>query len=250
MDSPEHRHNVEQFDAYATVVRIAKVANPFLQWRQVFQAAKSQFLNDGLGAVHVHGLLPFLMISIGLRSSDVKAPVVYSPHGSRSLGSLRFAGKLAMLAAKSATRPIRQSAIVTVPREVEALDKWVAADIIESPVRNLFFAVTRREAAKPQIVSGGRQTSARSIEVFSQLAVLLSGEELGLDFNWMGTVPAAAQQRARAASVTVFPISDDHACAAAMVAGWVYVAPWSTRGFPLFLVQAMATGLPLRGFGL
>lgn len=155
IDTPEHRHNVEQFDAYANVVRVAKTADPFRQWRRVFQASKTEFVSDGLSAVHVHGLLPYLLISVGLRLSNVLAPVVYSPHGSRSLGSLRVAGKLAMLAAQSATRPIRQSAIVTVPNEAGRFDKWVAADLIESPVGNCFFSVVRCEAGKPRIVSGG-----------------------------------------------------------------------------------------------
>lgn len=74
--------------------------------------------------------------------------------------------------------------------------------------------------------------------------MLLSGEELGLDFTWLGTVPLAVEQRSRAANVNVVSIPDEQSCAVAMAAGWMYVAPWFTRGFPLFLVQAMATGLP------
>ncbi|MGJ7581376.1 glycosyltransferase [Variovorax sp. RHLX14] len=244
IDTPRHRHNVEKFDEYASVVRIAEARNPLAEWVDVFKACKIELHKNGLGAVHVHGLVPFLLVSIGLRSANVQAPVVYSPHGSRSLGTLRFVGKLAMLAVHSATRHGRTSAIVTVPREISAFEKWEAAAIIENPVSNFFFSVPRVESSKPTIVTGGRHSNVRSVEIFSQLAVLLSGEELGLEFNWIGTVPEIAQRRLQAASVNVSSISNDQECAGALAGGWMYVAPWSTRGFPLFLVQAMAAGLP------
>ncbi|MGI4777620.1 MAG: glycosyltransferase [Janthinobacterium lividum] len=244
IDSPEHRHNVDQFDGYAAVVRIAKAVNPIGEWHALFRACKGELQKDGLSAVHVHGLLPFLMASVGMRSSNTHAPVVYSPHGSRSLGTLRFAGRLAMLAAHSATRHGRRSAILTVPGEVGAFEKWEATDVVDNPVADVFFSVMEHEAEKPLIVTGGCRNSIRSTEIFSQLAVLLSGEELGLEFNLMGTVPAAAQQRLKAANVAVLPILNDAECAKSLASGWMYVAPWSTRGFPLFLVQAMAAGLP------
>ena len=244
IDSPEYRHNVRQFDDYAQVVRVAPAGNPFSQWRKAIRACREEITRDGLGVVHVHGLIPFLMISVGLGSLSGQTAVVYSPHGSRSLGTLRFAGKIAMLAAHSAVRRARSSAIVTVRREGEAFDNWGSTDIIENPVADVFFSVERVEAQKPLIVTGGRKNTERSIEVFTQLAVLLSDEELGLEFHWLGTVPAGSKQRLRAANVSVDSIVNDQECAARMAAGWMYVAPWSTRGFPLFLVQAMAAGLP------
>ena len=244
IDAPQYRHNVEKFDEYASVIRIANASNRVGEWLNVFKACKIELRKDGLGAVHVHGLLPFLLVSIGLRSANVQAPVVYSPHGSRSLGTMRFVGKLAMLAVHSATRHGQRSAIVTVPREGSAFEKWEATAIIENPVADIFFSTSRREAEKPLIVTGGRHSDVRSVELFSQLAVLLRGEELGLEFYWIGTVPAVAQRRLQVANVSVSSIADDHDCAASLAAGWMYVAPWSTRGFPLFLVQAMAAGLP------
>lgn len=244
IDAPQHSHNVEKLDAYASVVRIATESNLLNEWLNVFRACKIELHKDGLGVVHVHGLLPFLLISMGLRSANVQAPVVYSPHGSRSLGTLRFVGKLAMLAVHSATRHGQKSAIVTVPRESSAFEKWEATAIIENPVANIFFSTPRQESKKPLIVTGGRHSDVRSVELFSQLAVLLSGEELGLEFNWLGTVPAIALRRLQAANVSMSSIASDQECAAFFARGWMYVAPWSTRGFPLFLVQAMAAGLP------
>ena len=244
IDAPEHRNNVGKFDEYAKVVRISKGANPMRRWRDLIRACREEVSRDGLDVVHVHGLVPFLLVSAGMRSSGTQTPVVYSPHGSRSLGTLRVAGKLAMLATYSAARAARSSAIVTARRDVEAFDGWTNSDVIESPVGNAFFLARRSEAKKPLIMTGGRKNSLRSIEVFTQLAVLLSDEELGLEFHWLGQVPAGAQQRLRAAGVSVSPIVGDDDCAAHLAAGWMYVAPWSTHGFPQFLVQAMAAGLP------
>lgn len=149
-----------------------------------------------------------------------------------------------MLAVHSATRHGRSSAIVTVPRESSAFEKWKATSVIENPVAEVFFATPRRETAKPLILTGGRHSNVRSVELFSQLAVLLSGEELGLEFSWIGTVPSIAQRRLQAANVNVSSIASDQECVAAIAGGWMYVAPWATRGFPLFLAQAMAAGLP------
>lgn len=241
IDVPAHRHNVSRFEHHAAVVKVAGTSNPAVVWKRMFGACVAEFAHPDLGAVHVHGMLPFMVASLGLRASGVKAPVVFSPHGSRSLGKLRFAGNLAMLASRAVTRT---SAMVTMPGEADAIGKWDAKDVVESPVGDAFFLVPRQEAEAPLIVTGGRHGSIRSTEVFTQLAVLLSGEELGLRFDWLGSVPEVAQQPLQAAGVTVSPIVGDEACAAHLATGWMYVAPWSTRGFPLFLAQAMASGLP------
>lgn len=240
IDVDAHRYNVEQLDVYATVIRIPKTGNPLGRWQAVFRACRSEFEKDGVGAVHVHGLLPFMLVSMGFLFNRIRTPVVFSPHGSRSLGNLRFPGRFALLAARSATRT---SAIVTVPSEAGVLGRQEETDIVESPVGDAFFLASRSEATKPLIVTGGRQGEVRSVEVFMQLAVLLSGEELGLKFIWLGSVPPAAEQGLYAANVKVLPVTHDQECAAHMAAGWMYVAPWFTRGFPLFLVQAMAAGL-------
>lgn len=244
IDSPLHRHHVEQFDVHATVTRIPEASNPIVEWNAVRQACRSELAKGDIGALHVHGLLPLLVSSAASHSATTRAPIVYSPHGSRSLGNSRFMGRVAMWAARSVTRHGRPSAIVTLPREVAAFERWEVADVIENPVADVFFSVARREAGKPLIVTGGRETSIRSVEIFSQLAVLLSGEELGLAFNWFGSVPVVAQEQMKAAGISILPILRDDEFADEVSKGWMYVAPGSTHGFPLFLAQAMAAGLP------
>ncbi|MGJ7522957.1 glycosyltransferase family 4 protein [Variovorax sp. LT1P1] len=245
VDMPQLHHNVEQLDEVARLIRVPRFANPLKQWNALFSACRAQIRGEAFDALHVHGLIPCILASVALRWASLQTPILYSPHGSRSIGALRLAGRLAMLAAHPVVRPLRSSAIVTVPREAQALDtSWGSTELIESPVDDVFFTIARAEAPRPLIVTGGRHNSARSVEVFSQLAVLLSGEELGLGFHWLGTVSEASRKRLAAADVDVRPIADSRGYADALSRGWMYVAPWSTRGFPLFLVQAMAAGLP------
>jgi glycosyltransferase involved in cell wall biosynthesis len=112
-------------------------------------------------------------------------------------------------------------------------------------VPEVFLAAPRNEARHPSIVTSGRVQGARNAELFAQLAVLFSGEDLRISFNWIGTVDPASGVRLRAAGAGVLDVASDAECASRLAAGWVYVATGGTRGFPLFLVQAMAAGLPV-----
>lgn len=244
VDAPQHRHKVRQLDAHAAVVRVAPMANPFRQWLAVVRACRSRLVPCGPGAVHVHGLIPCLMVSVALRSSGDQMRVLYSPHGARSVGSLRLAARLAMLAARSAVRRARSRAIVTASSDADAFDEWDSTNLIEAPVADAYFLAVRHETMQPLIVSGGLTPGARGHEAFAQLAVLLSGEELDLQFHWIGSVPDPAQRRLAAAGVSVAPAAHDLDFAATLATGWMYVAPGPSRGFPLALVQAMAAGLP------
>jgi glycosyltransferase involved in cell wall biosynthesis len=171
-------------------------------------------------------------------------PVFFSPHGSRSLGNAQGIRALARFLVGLALRPSLRAAIVNLPQERRAFDRWKSAELIESPVDEVFLGVPRNEARHPTIVTGGRIQGARSAELFAQLAVLLSGEDLHIDFNWLGTVDPVSNVRLHAAGVEVIDVVSDAECASRLSAGWVYLATGGTRGFPLFLVQAMAAGLP------
>jgi glycosyltransferase involved in cell wall biosynthesis len=189
-------------------------------------------------------LLPCLVGAWAVRSAGAKVPIFYSPHGSKSLGRFRPIGALALWLFGPVLRPSRHGAIVNVSHETLAFEKWKSVQLVESPVGEAFLTVPRNEARHPLIVTGGRVQSARSAELLAQLAVLLSGEDLRISFNWIGTVDPVSRVRLNAANVGVFDVTSDADCAARLGAGWIYVAPGGTRGFPLFLVEAMAAGLP------
>lgn len=241
LDEPRHRDNVRQLNDHATLRHVEMTPRRLAHWRAMYAVCADELSKGDIEAIHVHGLLPCIAATLAMRATGRRLPMVYSPHGSRSLGRFRSVGRLAMMAVRSSGT----TAIVTVPSEAQAL---ADAELIESPVHDAFFAVRRCEAKHPLVVSGGRQNSPMSFQIFTQLAVLLSGEELGMGFRWLGVVDDLARSQLAAADVDVMGVEDEQVCAQSLAAGWVYVAPWQTRGFPLFLAQAMAIGLPCVAF--
>lgn len=241
LDDPRHRDNVQQLKDHATLRHVDRAPRGLVHWHAMYSVCVDEVSKGDIEAIHVHGLLPCIAATFAMRATGRRMPMVYSPHGSRSLGRFRFVGRLAMMAVRSSGT----TAIVTVPSETQAL---ADAELVESPVHDAFFAIRPPEGEHPVVVSGGRQNSPMSVQIFSQLAVLLSGEELGLGFRWLGMVDDAARGQLAAADVNVTEVDDVQVCAESLAAGWVYVAPWQTRGFPLFLAQAMAVGLPCVAF--
>lgn len=241
IDAAEYRHNTEQFGSYAKVIRVAEMSNPFKQWTEVLAALGKEFARLETGAVHAHGVVPFLMICWKLRtSSGTRCPVFYSPYGSGSFRLIDLPVKLTMLAA----RPHRSAAIVQAPHDVDAFEFRGPRDLVECPIGDVFFSTPRDESKTPLIIGSGRHGHLKGAELFTQLAVQLSGEELGLDFRWLGAAPVAAESKLHAAGVAVLPFTRDEECAAYMRSAWMHVTPWPTGGFPFFLAQAMASGVP------
>jgi glycosyltransferase involved in cell wall biosynthesis len=244
VDELRYRHHVSKLSETAELILTRKHRNPIKQWRAVMQACREAFARAPMQAVHLHGLLPCLVGAWAMRGSAAPVPIFYSPHASRSQGTLRAIGALPMLLARSMLRESRGAEIVNVPREKSALERWRSVELVESPVGEIFFSMPRNEARHPLIVTGGRVQSVASVERLAQLAVLLSGEDLRISFNWIGIVDAVSRARLKAADVGVFDVAGDAEYAARLATGWIYVAPASTRGFPLFLIEAMAAGLP------
>jgi glycosyltransferase involved in cell wall biosynthesis len=244
IDEARYRHHLANLHESAKLVLTPTIRNPLRQWQALLRECRGALEGAPLHAVHLHGFLPCLVGASVVRAAGLRAPIFYSPHGSRSLGRLRTVGAVALFLIRPLLRPLRSSAIVNVPRETLEFERWGSVALVESPVSEAFHKVPRNEARHPLIVTGGRRQNARSVELFAQLAVLLSGEDLGISFNWIGSVDGASRLRLNAANVGVFDVASDADCASRLAAGWVYVAPGHTRGFPLFLAEAMAAGLP------
>jgi glycosyltransferase involved in cell wall biosynthesis len=245
IDEPRCRQHVPRLHESAELVLVPRLRNPLKQWRAMRLACRAAMAAAPLHAVHLHGLLPGLVGAVSVQGAKSRAPVFFSPHGSRTIGALRGLGAWALIAFRSLLpTTARRAAIVNVPQETRIFERWQSAELIESPVGDVFFAVPRNEARHPLIVTGGRAQGARNAELLAQLAVLLSGEALRISFNWIGAVDAVSHQRLNAAGVGVFDAVSDAECASRLATGWVYLAPGGTRGFPLFLVEAMAAGLP------
>ena len=118
------------------------------------------------------------------------------------------------------------------------------ASVVERPVGSVFFETLPNRARRPLIVTSSRIDQPRSALTFAQLAVLLGDESLGLSFNWIGTTATETRAALKAANVGVFDVKSDHERAQRLACGWVYLAAGDAPGFPLFLVEAMALGLP------
>jgi glycosyltransferase involved in cell wall biosynthesis len=244
IDEAGHRHHLARLHESAKLVLTPTIRNPVKQWRAVMRVCRGALENGPLRAVHLHGFLPCLVGASAVRATGLQAPIFYSPHGSRSLAKLQTIGALARFLIRPMLRPLRSAAIVNVSRETLAFDGWESVALVESPVSNSFHTVPRNEALHPLIVTGGQIYDARSIDLFAQLAVLLGGEELRISFNWIGTVDRVSRQRLNVANVGVIDFASDAQCASRLAAGWVYVGPGGTRGFPHFLAKAMSAGLP------
>ena len=244
IDDARYRHHLPRIHESVEVILAPSLRNPIHQWRAVLQACRLTFGGGPLRAVHLHGLLPCLVGAGAVRSARLQLPIFYSPHGSRYLASSRTFGVLAPSLIRPLIRPFPHAAIVTVPREAFAFENWESVAVVENPVAEAFHKVRRREARHPLIVTGGRGQDRRSVARFAQFAVLLGGEDLRVDFNWIGAVDAGSRQRLKAANVEVFDVTSEQECASRLAAAWVYTAPGATRGFPLFLARAMTVGLP------
>ncbi|MET0986213.1 MAG: glycosyltransferase [Steroidobacteraceae bacterium] len=244
IDDMRYRHRLPNLHESAELVLTPAMRNPVKQWRAVLRACRAALASGPLHAVHLHGILPCLVGASAVRAAGLQARLLYSPHGSRSLDRLRTIGALAVFLIRPLLGPLRSAAIVTVPREALVFESWESVALVESPVSEVFHKVPRSESRHPLIVTGGRIQSARSVELFAQLAVLLSDEDLRISFKWFGTVDAVSRLRLTAANVGVFDVASDAECASQLAAGWMYIALDGTRGFPPFLAGAMAAGLP------
>ena len=240
IDDPAWRHTLVRLPDSAQLVSAPVQRNPLKQWAALRHACAAAIEEGQVHAVHLHGLMPGLVGARALRSAGVDAPLFFSPHGSRLLGSLSGVGRFLRALIGAA----RSKAIVNVAHESSAFEHWSSSELVESPVGDVFFEVPRNEARHPLIVTGGYSQSLRNTELFCQLAVLLSGEDLRISFNWIGEVDDISRARLNAAGVGVFKADGDAELAARLAAGWIYLAPAPARGFPLFLVEAMAAGLP------
>jgi glycosyltransferase involved in cell wall biosynthesis len=173
--------------------------------------------------------------------------VYYSPHSSKALNSMSGLGMVLWWATRPVHNLARERPIVNMPVDARGLSGMLgegSVELVESPVADVFFNVRRNETARPLVLTGSRLENPRSAELMAQLAVLLGDEDLGLSFNWIGETTSSSMQRLKAANVAVFEVPDEADRAHRLSRAWMYIAPGGTRGFPSFLVEAMAAGLP------
>ena len=217
VNSPQLHRLLPRIHASVRVVVTPPTHNPARRWLWALRAFRNELQRGPTQGVHLYGHLPRVVGAWMARRAGIAVALHHSPYKRIDAADHAAPG------AASSQRPMAQ---------------------IERPVSPDFFAVPRREARHPLIVTGSHSSNAHSADLFAQLAVLLGGEDLGLAFNWVGTIDEASRLRLKAAHVGVFPANSAADWASRLATGWVYLAPGGDEGFPSLLVEAMAVGLP------
>ncbi|WP_295645587.1 glycosyltransferase [uncultured Methylibium sp.] len=229
------------------LVTVPDARDPLRLHKDLGDALRTVLQRTPPRAVHLHGFTALTIGSAIARREAGDARLYFSPHLLRALGAtapllralpggwLRHSGLLD-----------GQRMIVNRLEEAYTLHQLTRQpmQVVESAVAPAYFDAATSESRHPLIVTGSQRDDRRGVELFAQLAVLLSGSDLRLSFNWIGRLGAASVARLKAANVGYFEIDDDAAIAARLAAGWVFLAPGDSPGFPAFLAQAMAMGLP------
>jgi len=247
IDAPEYRHLLPQFAPVVQLVLSSGDGSAWQRWKRLARAFRDATQRDDLRVVHLHGFLPLLECACAMSGRARRdVPVYYSPHGSKALSALHMITRPALWATRTAFLPTAERPIASVSAEASTLKSLLGhpVAVVETPVDAVFFALERREADTPLLVTSGRIESPRSAELVVQMAVLLGGDELRLSFDWIGPVDAVSAMRLKAAGVGVHAVTSIDERAQRLGPGWLYVAHGRARGFPLHLAEAMAAGLP------
>lgn len=244
LDDPVNRNNVRQLGKYANTVLVRSKKNKVSQYRDLYRACVLELTRCEPRTLHLHGMTACVIGSLALKTSGLAVSILYSPHGSRSLTSLRLAGWLTLRAGRSLINPSGNSAIATFLPETSSLTSWRETFVVESPVDDIYLTPRRHESTKPVVIGGGANADGKAAEILAQIAVFLSAEEFAIGFKWLGDVDAEASARFNAANVELLDANSLSLHAEALFEAWIYVAPSRTRGYPLLLIQAMATGVP------
>ena len=245
-DDPRDAHLFPRFHHSVELLLMPFDRSPMRRWRQALATFRASLDRGPVRAVHLHGLLPCLFGARAASASGPEVPVFFSPHGSKLLGPQRAAGTVLLWLFRPLGGPWRQQAIASVGADARRLTAVTrqSVELLESPVSAAFFQAERAEAERPLVVTGSRTQDPASAELFARMAVLLGDGERGLDFHWIGTVDPESAARLKAAEVSVFDETSDTGRAHRLAAGWVFLAPGGGLGFPVFLAEAMAAGLP------
>ena len=231
---------VAQFDAGVHLVTTSNEPGLLRRWYSTGEVYRQVFAERPLTAVHLHGVTAWWRGAGLARRANPHVRLYYTPSEGWSRGLGLALWRLAQrLAGGSAG-----GGIVKLASEAGASPAGAAADSIESPVGRVFLETPPNAARRPLIVTSSRVDQPRSALTFAQLAVLLGDESLGLSFNWIGATAAESRAALKAANVGVFDVKTDRERAQRLSCGWVYLAAGDAPGFPLFLVEAMALGLP------
>ncbi|MEI2677038.1 MAG: glycosyltransferase [Burkholderiaceae bacterium] len=246
VDAPAHRHLLPRFHPTIRLVLMPGETGPLRRINRSLRALLTVIEAQPTRSVHLHGFIPSLVGTYAKRFHGLSQTLYFSPHGSRLLKPITAVSALTVFLLRPVVRLSDQRTIANSSFDATAL-KRVTNDkipIVESPVDAAFFCAARHEARRPLLITGSRSRNRGDAAMFAQLAVLLGEESLEVSCNWLGTADDDSLARLSAANVAVFDVTDASERASRLSAAWVYVAFGGELGFPVFLTEAMAAGLP------
>lgn len=247
IDDERCRGLLPQFDATITLHLVPRERASWRTWRTLADTFSDVVARVRPTAVHVHGAISaFAAARLLRRQSDQTIRSFFSPHSSKFLGRSGTMGTPLVHALRQMYRQRPPTLIANTQWEARslALVGDSAIELVECPVPDPFFAVHRREWARPRLLTSGYAESAAAADGFAQLAVLIAHGRNAPVLEWIGSATRASVQRLHAAAVQMIETQNAAERARCMAAGWIYVAPAATRGFPLNVAEAMAAGLP------
>ena len=248
IDDLRYRHLLPKFDPRIDLVLASTSGQGLLrQWRQSLHAFRQTLRAGPIGAVHLHGLRASVFGAPIVSFEGIDAPLFYSLRGWRVFGAAGLvASTLHRIFRRRAGQP-KARAIAANASQADSRASLTSQPVavLETPVGRDFLTIERNEARHPLLVAGSPYPDPRSIELFARIAVLLGGTPLRIGFNWIGAVDAGSRTRLQAANVGVFDSVADADRASRLASGWLFIAPGSTRRMPVFLVEALAAGLPV-----
>jgi glycosyltransferase involved in cell wall biosynthesis len=248
IDDLRYRHLLPRFDPRIDLVLTSTAGQGVIrQWRQALQAFVQTLRAGPVTAVHLHGLRASVFGAPIVSFEGLDVPLFYSLRGWRVFGA---AGLVASTLHRIFRRKRGQAQARAIAANASQADSRAsivghAVAVVETPVGREFLSIERNEARHPLLVAGSPYPDPRSIELFARIAVLLGGTPLRIGFNWIGAVDAGSRTRLQAANVGVFDSVGDADRASRLASGWIFIAPGSTRRMPVFLVEALATGMPV-----
>jgi glycosyltransferase involved in cell wall biosynthesis len=248
IDDLRYRHLLPKFDPSIDLVLTSTAGQGVVrQWRQSLQAFVQTLRAGPVSAVHLHGLRASVFGAPIVSFEGLGVPLFYSLRGWRVFGAAGLVASTLHRIFRRKRGPAQARAIAANASLADSKASIVSQPVavVETPVGRDFLGIERNEARHPLLVAGSPYPDPRSIELFARIAVLLGGTPLRIGFNWIGAVDAGSRTRLQAANVGVFDSVAEADRAGRLASGWLFIAPGSTRRMPVFLVEALATGMPV-----
>ena len=246
LDEPTQRHLLPRFHPSIRFVLTPIDGGLLRQLRRSVAGLLATTQAEPTVALHLHGLTAGLLGLYATRIKRLPQSLYFSPQGTRSNGVFGQVGMLAPwllrpLAGRSPPLIIADSSA-----DVRLLQRLTTepVQLIEHAIDAEFFQTPRHEARRPLLLSGSPTRAPHASALFAQLAVLFSDESLKVTCNWHGSVDDDSLARLGAANVALFDVPNSSERARRLGAAWIYVALDDDAGFPSFLAEAMAMGLP------